>query len=149
MEEFNKKVLLGEATWWQMEIPSGKVLFGESKAKMLDYPDANFKHFSDFTNLVKEEDREKAMQSMRDCLSEKNKSYETVYNIKKSDGTYVKFYDYGQIIKKENENITVIGFVMKVNNDQDIVQEMKEFKEMILSGNPSIIELISNIKKTN
>ncbi len=38
---------------------------------------------------------------------------------------------------------------MKVNNDQDIVQEMKEFKEMILSGNPSIIELISNIKKTN
>ncbi len=73
MEEFNKKVLLGEATWWQMEIPSGKVLFGESKAKMLDYPDANFKHFSDFTNLVKEEDREKAMQSMRDCLSGKAK----------------------------------------------------------------------------
>lgn len=149
MEEFNEKVLLGEATWWQMEIPSGIVLFGENKAKMLGYPDSNFKHFSDFTNLVKEDDREKAMQSMRDCLSEKNKSYEAVYNIKKADGKYIKFYDYGQIINKEGDSITIIGFVMKVKDNQDILEEIKEFKEMILSGNPSIVELIGNIKKTS
>ncbi|MDA3802288.1 MAG: PAS domain-containing protein [Patescibacteria group bacterium] len=149
MEEFNEKVLLGEATWWQMEIPSGSVIFGEQKAKMLGYPDTNFKNFSDFTSLVKDEDREKAMEAMRACLAEKNELYEAVYNIKKSNGEYIKFYDLGQVIKREGKNITVIGFVMKVHNNEDIFSQMKEFKEMILSGKPSIVELIANIKKTS
>ncbi len=97
-------------------------------------------------NLVHKDDSEKAMQAMRDHITGKEKLYETTYRIKNKNGEYIKFYDCGQITAKEGENITVIGFVMKIKDDIDILEQMKYFKELIISGNPSIVDLISNIK---
>lgn len=146
MEEFNKEVLLGNATWWQMNLPSGDVVFGEVKASILGYSDEMFKNYKDFVNLVHPEDSEKAMQAMRDHLSGKAKLYETTYRIKTKEGSYVKFYDCGQITRKDGDNLTITGFVMKVMDDTHIFEEMEEFKNMIIDGKPSIIELVSNIR---
>lgn len=145
-EEFNKAVLNGTATWWQMDLPSGNVFFGEAKAKMLGYPDRNFKTYKDFMVLVHPEDAEKAMQAMRDHLYGNAKIYETVYRIKNSAGEYIRFYDCGQVIKREGSNVTLMGFVIKVDDDLNVMEQMKNFKELILVGNPSIIDLIAKIK---
>jgi PAS domain S-box-containing protein len=146
MAQFDEAVLEEKATWWQMELPSGKVIFGDAKAKMLGYPSNKFKTYSDFTNLVHPEDYEKTMEAMKDHLSGKKQFYETLYRIKNKNGEYIMFYDCGQIIKKEGEKIIVMGFVMKVENEKKIFEKMKEFKELITEGKPSIVELVSKIK---
>jgi len=146
MEQFEKAVLTGNATWWQMQLPSGSVIFGENKAKMLGYSEEMFKTYKDFMKLVHPEDNEKAMQAMRDHMAGKTEVYETIYRIKNKDGKYIKFYDCGQIIKKEGDELTIMGFVMKVLNDQDIFEQMKNFKDLIISGNPSVVDLVAKIK---
>lgn len=60
IEIFNEAVLRREATWWQMELPSGKVFFGDAKTEMLGFPSSDFSVYQDFTNLLHEEDKEKA-----------------------------------------------------------------------------------------
>jgi PAS domain-containing protein len=145
IEIFNEAVLRREATWWQMELPSGKVFFGDAKTEMLGFPSSDFSVYQDFTNLLHEEDKEKAMEAMRDHLSGKKSFYETTYRIKTSDGSYLRFYDFGQITKKENENIILIGFVFKVGEDFNL-EKAEAFRNLIVEGTPSVLELVSKIK---
>ena len=138
LQKFEQAVFEGKATWWQMDLPSGDVIFG--------YPESNFKHYRDFTNLLHKQDYDKTMNAMRDHMAGKKKFYETVYRIRHKDGEYIKFYDCGQIVKKEGNNITVVGFVWKVQDDENIEAEMKEFKDMIAHGDPSMIDLVKKIR---
>jgi hypothetical protein len=41
MAKFNNLVLEEKATWWQMDLPSGNVIFGSAKAKMLGYSEGS------------------------------------------------------------------------------------------------------------
>ena len=143
LEHFNKAVLMGEATWWQMSLPVGNVIFGENKAEMLGYKEDDFKHFTDFMKLVHPDDYQSAMDAMRSHMTGKADLYETTYRIKHRDGHYIRFYDCGQITQKEGNEMTIMGFVMKVKDEEDILAQMKEFKDMILSGEPSIIDLVA------
>jgi PAS domain S-box-containing protein len=146
MESFDRAVLEHRATWWQMELPSGDVFFGEAKAEMLGFPESDFKNYSDFTKLLHPDDYEKAMQAMRDHMDGKEEFYETVYRIKNSEGEYIKFYDCGQIVERKENGVVVMGFVWKVDEDEDVLEQMKSFKEMISHGEPSIIELVAKIR---
>ncbi|MFA6503149.1 MAG: PAS domain-containing protein [Candidatus Paceibacterota bacterium] len=146
MEQFDKAVMNETATWWQMRLPSGVVLFGDAKAKMLGYPEDKFKHYQDFVDLVHPDDREKTMQAMRDHLAGAAKFYETTYRIQHKDGSYLRFYDCGQVTERDGDTVTVTGFVMKVQDGADVLEQVKEFKDLILEGHPSIVELVSRIK---
>ncbi len=144
--QFDKAVLSGTATWWEMELPSGKVVFGENKAKLLGYSESKFKTYQDFMDLIHPDDYSTAMQAMQDHLDGKKSFYETTYRIKHRDGQYLTFYDCGQIISKIKDRITVIGFVMKIDDKQEIENQMADFKKLILTNNPSMVDLISQIK---
>lgn len=146
MIQFDIALMNGTTTWWQMELPSGEVFFGAAKAGMLNYPESKFKHYQDFVDLVHPDDREKTMQAMRDHLSGKVKLYEATYRIKDSNGVYLNFYDCGQVIKRDGDKTTVIGFVLKMNNAENILEQMKSFKELIVNGDPSIIDLVAKSK---
>lgn len=146
LAKFNELVLKGEATWWQMELPSGKVIFGDAKAKMLGFPDEHFKKYQDFTELIQVDDYEKAMKAMKDHLDDKAPAYETVYRIKTNNGEYINFFDYGQKIKEDNGNITIIGFVIKINNLEDYLNEVKDFKELITAGKESVVDLFNKMR---
>jgi hypothetical protein len=83
---------------------------------------------------------------MRDHLEGKKELYETQYRIKDKDNKYIRFYDIGKIISKEDKKIKLIGFVWKIKGDFDIKRQMKDFRDLILRGNPSIVEMFKNIK---
>lgn len=143
LEKFDRLVLAGKASWWQMNLPSGNVFFGDAKAEMLGYPESRFKKYTDFTDLVHPDDRETAMQAMRDHLDGKKEVYEVAYRIQHKNGDYIKFYDCGKITKKEGENITVMGFVIKIDNEKEL-EEIQSFKELILKGPESVIKKFAN-----
>jgi hypothetical protein len=143
---FNQAILLKEITWWQMELPSGDVIFGDSKNEMLGYPKEQFKTYQDFTKLVHPDDYEKIMKAMYDLLEGRAQAYETTYRIKSSKNEYLVFYDYGRIISKTDEKTTVIGFVMKIKSLDNITSEITSFKNMLNDGSSSIINLITKLQ---
>ncbi|NCD00810.1 PAS domain S-box protein [bacterium] len=146
LKSFDRAVLEGKATWWEMELPSGSVSFGESKTNMLGYDEKDFNNYKDFTSIVHPEDHEKIMQDMRDHLSGEKELYETNYRIKTKGGEYIRFYDCGKIVSKEDGKITLMGFVWRIEDLSNSKEEIKKFKDIILKGNPSVIDLVNKIR---
>lgn len=147
MDDFDLAAIEGYATWWQMQLPSGNVEFGKAKTDMLGYEKEHFKTYHQFTELLHEEDYEKAMQAMKDHLTGKEPVYETTYRIRHKNGTYIKFYDCGQLVNKKRGEQIVMGFVMEINNRIHVKEQMRTFKEGLLKGKPSFIEVIKELHK--
>ncbi len=143
---FDEAVLEEKATWWQMELPTGNVFFGDTKAKILGYFESDFNHYSDFTNIVHPDDYETTMQAMRDHLEGKQDLYEVVYRIQHKNGSYLTFYDCGKIINREGEKTTLMGFVVKIEEGEDVEETKKRFKDMVTSGKPSLVDIIAEIR---
>lgn len=118
-DDYSRLELALEASglaWWEMELPSGVVFFHENKAKMIGRNAKDFTHYTDFTNLVHEEDHENAMAAMQAHLTGQAELYETSYRIKCKDGTYKKFYDRGKIVAREGNTIRLSGFVIDITD---------------------------------
>jgi hypothetical protein len=142
---FDKYVQQGKATWWNMELPSGNVKFGKAKSDMVGRDAKEFKHYKDFTDLLHPDDYNDAMKAMQDHLEDKKRYYETVYRIKHKDGHYLTFYDFGRITKKDASGITVIGYVLRLENAEDI-DKMSSFRDLIVKGQPNIENLVQRVK---
>lgn len=142
---FDEAILKKEITWWQMELPSGRVSFGDAKTEMLGYSSNEFTVYQDFTKLVHPEDVEKAMQAMRYLIEGKKEYYETVYRIKSSTNEYITFYDYGKISERAAGSISIIGFVLKIKSIDDISKEVQTFKSLLSDGETSILDIFTKL----
>jgi len=114
----------GNLAWWEMDVETGRVVFGKRKSDMLGYRSGNFTHYQDFVDLVHADDREGAMNAMRDHLSGKSERYETEYRILTASGKYKWFLDVGSVVKKDpgGKPLTVTGIVIDLT-DRKIVEE--------------------------
>jgi PAS domain S-box-containing protein len=104
-----------DMAWWSLEFPSGALTFSRHKTEMLGYDAKDFVHFMHFTDLIHPEDKDQAMQAMKDHYTGKVPVYETTYRIKASDGTYKKFYDKGKIVERTGDSFVVAGVVSRVD----------------------------------
>jgi len=133
----NAGLRIGNLAWWEMHLPSGKVIFDDMKAEMLGYAPERFSTFEDFTSLVHPEDIEKAMQAMRDYLEGNIDVYDVEYRIRTADGTYKFFHDVGGITEKNADtgDIRVIGIVQDVTRRKKAEDSLKnaynEKKELL------------------
>ncbi|HMB26215.1 MAG TPA: PAS domain-containing protein [Patescibacteria group bacterium] len=148
LEKLDKLFLAEKAAWWQMDLPSGKVIFSDNKAEMLEYPPEKFKKYQDFTDLLHPDDHDQAMKAMKDHLAGKNDFYETDYRIKNKDGDYIRFYDFGQILSQEQEESTIMGFVIQLDKNKDATKQISEFKNMFTQKSPSLLELVKQKKNS-
>ncbi|HOT93298.1 MAG TPA: response regulator [Anaerolineae bacterium] len=104
----------GNFAWWEIEFPSGRILFDTLKAKMLGYAPEQFKTYEDFTQLLHPDDYEKTMQAMRDYLEGRAEKYEVEYRLQTCYGTYKWFRDVGAETEKPetpDKRRRIIGIV--------------------------------------
>ena len=131
-KEINDRIdltmLAANIAWWEMELPSGNVVFHRRKTDMLGYEPDGFKHYEDFTNLLHPDDHDKAMQAMKDHLQEKKEKYETEYRIRTKSGEYKWFCDIGSLIKKNNDGspAKVAGIVIDISEQKQAENEIQE-----------------------
>jgi PAS domain S-box-containing protein len=116
----------GDMAWWEMELPSGNIIFNQNKALMLGRNPDDFKHYNDFMNLVHPNDYEPAMQAMHKLINGESDVYKTQYRIKNSDNQYVWFDDSGIISSKENGKILMTGIVRNINQQKIAEEKLKE-----------------------
>lgn len=100
--------------WWSLEFPSGALSFSRYKTDVLGYEAKDFFHFTHFTDLIHPDDKDQAMQAMKDHYTGKIDVYETTYRIKAKDGSYKTFYDKGRIVERNGDTFIVAGVVTKV-----------------------------------
>ncbi|MDO9538473.1 MAG: PAS domain S-box protein, partial [Methanocalculus sp.] len=135
----------GGIAWWEMDSVTGDVAFSPRKAEMLGYSPDRFSHYTDFTDLIHPEDKEKAMQAMRDHLEGRAERYEVEYRIKNSAGTYLWFRDIGSVSDRGEGGapLKVVGLVMNITTlkeaDEALRQSEKRFKTLFMDSPVSII----------
>jgi PAS domain S-box-containing protein len=147
LREFEKMIAKGKATWWEMFLPSGDVVFGDQKTTMLGYQADQFSNFKDFTELLHPDDYSKAMQAMRDHLDGKGEVYKTLYRIKTKEQGYITFYDYGRIVEQKGEKIKVIGFVFKIEDSDNYQKEVAAFESLVDNEEVSLFDLFARAKE--
>jgi PAS domain S-box-containing protein len=123
--------------WWEMDIPTGRVIFSKHNSEMLGYAPESFKHSRDLTNLIHPEDYDRAMNAMQGHLNGLFERYEVEYRIKTKSGEYIWFYDNGSIVKKDanGKPLTVSGIVINTtarkHAEDEIEQSNARFSAMI------------------
>ncbi len=118
-------MMAGNMAWWELELPTGKVIFNENKSKMLGYEASQFKTYGDFMKLVHPDDYEPTMEAFRRHLRGEAERYECEYRIKASSGEYLWFRDIGAIKERDQDWLKMAGIVINIT-------ELKEAQEKLL-----------------
>ena len=129
--------------WWEMDVPTGGILFGKRKTDILKYKAEDFRYFKDFMDLVHPDDYERTMDAMNRHLYGKEDKYETEYRILSSTGEYRWFYDLGNISKNDaNGNpLTISGLVLDItdrkNAEKELFDQKQFFEQMFMQSSLS------------
>ncbi|ATU07928.1 PAS domain S-box protein [Methanohalophilus portucalensis] len=122
----------GNLSWWEMDIPSGKVNFDPGKVTRLGYSMDEFKdaHYTDFMKLLHPQDKKNAMEAMRCHIEGKCPTYEVDYRIETKDGKWKWYHDRGAITEKDKQGNPVIvsGIVVDITKRKNTELEMENAK---------------------
>lgn len=132
----------GNIAWWEMELPSGKVIFDDRKAEMLGYAPKLFQVFEDFTALLHPDDYGKAMQAMRAHFEGTADTYEVETRLKTATGEYRWFHDIGRLTEKDDAT----GFMRFVGIVEDITRR-KESEEALKQSEARYKSVVSALSE--
>jgi len=132
----------GDMAWWEMELPSGAIVFNPNKARMLGRNPDDFTHYNDFMKLLHPDDYDNAMAAMHKLINGEKEVYDCRYRIKTAEDKYIWFHDTGIITSKSKEKIVITGIVRDVNQQKIAEQAIKEseekYKELFEANTDSI-----------
>lgn len=116
-QRLEKALEVGNMTWWEWDYEKNQVNCGKLKYSLLGYQkDEICNKVECWTSMIHPEDYDEAMEAMRDHLTGKKEIYEATYRIRHKNGTYLHFWDKGQIVERtsDGEPKLLIGIVSKV-----------------------------------
>ena len=138
---------IGSLAWWEMDLPDGSVRFDDRKATMLGYSPDKFHHYTDFTALLHPDDREHAMQAMRDHLEGRETRYHIDYRIRAATGDYRWFRDVGGITRRHPDGSagTVTGIVIDITvakEAEDAVRATETRFRALIQNSSDLIRIL-------
>ena len=145
LAETNSKLRLaldgGDMAWWEMNVKTGAVTFDKHKVEMIGYSPENFKHHTDFTSLVHPDDYKGIMHAMNEHFNGTKDKYEAEYRIRAKSGEYKWFYEYGSVVKREENGNPLIftGFVFNITVRKNAEKRMAYIVKAIDSANDAIV----------
>ena len=129
--------------WWEMDIETGKVLFGKRKTDMLGYNSEDFNYFKDFMDLIHPDDQGLALTAMRNHLYGHEDKYEAEYRILASSGKYNWLYDLGNVSKRDalGKPMTISGLVLDITErktaEKELYDQKQFFEQMFMQSSLS------------
>ncbi|RNI14418.1 response regulator [Methanohalophilus sp. RSK] len=139
----------GNLSWWEMDIPSGKVNFDPGKVTRLGYSIDEFKdaHYTDFMKLLHPHDKEIAMEAMRCHIEGKCPTYEVDYRIKTKGGKWKWYHDRGAITEKDKQGNPVIvsGIVVDITKRKNTELAMENAKIEAETANRTKSEFLATM----
>ncbi|MBK7172030.1 MAG: PAS domain-containing protein [Bacteroidales bacterium] len=125
-ERLRMAMEVGGISWWEWNCQTNMVTSGDARSAMLGYEQGEIGSlFSDWINLIHEEDRDRVMNTMKQHLAGKSDSYEAEYRILARNGSYCWYKDKGRVIKYDSGAKPLIfsGAIMNITSEK-LLQEV-------------------------
>ncbi len=89
----------GELVIWDWNVPSGRIVFGESYAQILGCPPENIDpHIRDWEQRIHPDDRPRVMEALQAHLDGRTPRYEAEYRYRTDRGDWIWLLDRGRVI---------------------------------------------------
>ena len=119
---------------WEWNIKSENVVYDDRKATMLGYKPEEFPdNVYEICKLIHPDDYKSTMKEMKKVLSGKIKEWDATYRMKKKDGSYTWYHDYGAVKLNDDKGNPelMIGMVVDITNYQDMASELNRNVELL------------------
>ncbi|WP_304224631.1 PAS domain-containing protein [Gracilinema caldarium] len=136
--------------WWEWDVETGIVDYDERKATMIGYTAKEFpKEIYAICSYIHSDDYNATMESMRNYLEGKSQEWNSLYRIRRKDGTYAWYYDRGIIIERTSDGKPkrLMGTVIDFSRIRDLETELvkrQELLETILDKIPVAATMVSS-----
>ncbi len=135
----------GNMAWWEMELPSGRVMFNTKKTELLGRDAKDFTHYKDFMNIVHPDDYKVTMDAMRNHLEKKVDTYNCEYRIQNIKGEYLWFHDIGKVVYKSNEKTIIAGVIIEITQKKHAEEKLREAIKKAEKANMYKNQFLANI----
>lgn len=130
MDLVEKAMDSAQLAFWQIEFPSGKVLFSKRKPKMLGVKVKNAKTLQELIELVHSEDVEMVNQDLKEHLSGEKDNLLSEFRVKSiNKDKYIWLRVIGKIIEKSEEKTTLMGIAFNITEEKNIAFELEEIEK--------------------
>ncbi|MCA1950568.1 MAG: PAS domain-containing protein [Treponema sp.] len=149
-QRLENALAIGNMAWWEWDVETGIVDYDERKATMIGYTAKEFpKEIYAICSYIHPDDYNATMESMRNYLEGKSKEWNSLYRIRRKDGTYAWYYDRGLIIERTSDGKPkrLMGTVIDFSRIRDLETELvkrQELLETILDKIPVAATMVSS-----
>lgn len=129
-------------SYWDMELPSGKIKFSTGHSSMLGYESAEFApDFNNFRNLVHPDDLPSVEKSFQNFLNGDQEYYREDFRLKTKCGNYVWVHSRAIISERDSEGrpTRIVGVHLDITDQQLLKQALHETSdayEVLFVNNP-------------
>ena len=119
--------------WWEIEIPTGKLVFDQRKIGVLGYSPDKFKYLSDFTELIHPDDYNRAMNVINGYIEGTLDKLELEYRVRAQSGKYIWLLKFGSIVKYDEQGKPLIcaGFVYNITERKEVEEVLHKSEQML------------------
>ena len=130
--------------WWEIEIPTGKLIFDERKIGVLGYPPDNFKYLNDFTELIHPDDYNRVMEVINGYMEGSLDKFELEYRVLAKSGEYIWLFKFGSIVKYDEQGKPMVcaGFVYNITERkqvEEILHKNEQMLQTVMDNFPGVI----------
>lgn len=128
MQSSNEKM-----AWWEIDIPTGRLLFDPCKLEVIGYPPDQFNTLSDFAPFVHPDDLSKLMAELTGYFEGTSDKLELEYRVRTPSGKYVWLFKYGSIVKVDQNGkpLTCVGFVYNITERKEAEESLFKSEQML------------------
>lgn len=122
----------GQFGFWDVHIPSGKLIIGGHWAKMLGYTDEEIlPHLSSWEKLLHPDEAEHVAERIREHFQGKSTFYELEHRLRHKDGSWRWVLDQGQVVERDGDGnpLRVLGTHSDVTLRKQAEERLRESEE--------------------
>lgn len=120
---------VGKMTWWEIDIPTGKIQFDKQKLILLGYNPQEFTevHYSSYKKIVHPQDFEALIQEIQEHLEGKKERIEIDFRIRTKEGDWKWFHNTGMITEHDDENnpLKIGGMIIDITEQKSRAEKLR------------------------
>ncbi len=132
---------------WDWDLKTDKVLFSKEWKKQLGYSEEEIANeYTEWESRVHPEDKDITLKTVKNCIDNKEDSYNSEFRMMHKDGTYRWIMTHGSVVHDEkHEPIRLLGSHIDITQRKKMENNLNEARKLAENASKAKTQLLANI----